>query len=570
MTRLFQILAAIAIVIASSVGAQDLTNATYIKIGNDRTIVYPLPKKNILAEYDHRLKMEDGVEISMNVYRPETQQKSPVIMAFTSYGKDMWPNLWLTMTRGNAFRSLGDDLGSMTVSDEANFEAPDPGFWVPNGYALIVVDARGTGKSTGKNNPFSHRVHQDFAAAIEWASEQPWSTGKIGTLGTSYLGITQWYVNALRPKGLTAMCVWEGLTDLVRDAAFHGGIPETAFVPWWMSGHGNEINPNAPTQFGMTDLPKLPSMSFYTNYEIPPTDVGKIDVPALVVSTWSNQGLHSRGGFVGYKRLRTEKYLYTHGRHEWTVSNSDEAKEYEKVFFDYYLKGDEAAGDKLMPVRLEVSKGDGEYYIRKEGAWPLDGTVYTRLYLDGYNNTLVDEPLPINTVTQYTSVDVNDEVTFRHTFDEDTEIAGYSKLKLWVSTTHGNDMDIFVAIRKIDANGNVKQFLNALNMREVATRGWLRVSLRKLDQELASDIQPVLALDEYQPIEPNEVIPVEIEILPFAVLFEQGTILELVVKGSDIAQEPTVQHDKLVNQGLHKIFAGKDHESYLVIPVIDR
>jgi predicted acyl esterase len=322
MTRALRLLPALAIVLTSNLGAQDLTDATYIKIGNDQTIVYPLPD-DILAEYDHRLEMEDGVEISMNIYRPQTQDPVPVIMAFTSYNKDMWPSLWVTLTRGTPFRALGADLGSLTVSDEANWEAPDPCFWVPHGYALILVDARGTGKSTGENDPFSRRVHQDFANAVEWASEQPWSSGKIGTLGTSYLGITQWYVNSLRPRGLAAMAVWEGLTDLVRDAAFHGGIPETAFVPWWMAGHGSEIDPEEPTQFGLTDLPELPSMSFYTDYEIPPTDVGNINVPALVVSTWSNQGLHSRGGFEGYKRLNTEKYLYTHGRHEWTASNSD-------------------------------------------------------------------------------------------------------------------------------------------------------------------------------------------------------------------------------------------------------
>jgi predicted acyl esterase len=222
-----------------------------------------------------------------------------------------------------------------------------------------------------------------------------------------------------------------------------------------------------------------------------------------------------------------------------------------------------------MPVRLEVRTGDGEYYVREESAWPIEDTEYRKLYLDGYNNSLADEPLPIKTLTEYASVNVNDEVTFRHTFAEDTEIAGYSRLKLWVSTSHGSDMDIFVAIRKIDEDGNVKQFMNALRMRDVATRGWLRVSLRKLDEELASDIQPVLALDEYQPIQPDEIVPVEIEILPFAVLFEEGTTLELVVKGSDIAQEATVQHDKLVNQGFHRIYAGQDRDSYLMLPVIE-
>lgn len=559
----------LAAVLAPNVLAQDLSDATYTKIGDDQIIVYPLPD-DILTEYDRRITMDDGVEISMNIYRPNTPEKVPVVICFTSYDKDMWPNKWVTTHRGNPFRALGAGIGSMTVSDEANWEASDPGFWVPNGYALILVDARGSGKSTGKKDVFSTRTQKDFAKAVEWASEQPWSTGKVGTQGTSYLGIIQWYVNAHRPKGLAAMSVWEGLTDVVRDVAFKGGIPETAFVPWWMGiGHSAPIDPSAETQFGMTDLPKVPTMEFYTDQEILPTNVGNINVPALVVSTWSTQGLHSRGGFEGYKRLQNDKYLYTHGGHEWTVSNSDDALEYQKAFFDYYLKGDESAIDKLMKVRLEVLKGDGESYVREEKAWPVANTNYRKLYLDGYNAKLAGDAPPFNTMTQYTSTDLNDEITFTYTFDEDTEIVGYSKLKLWVSTTHGNDMDLFVGIRKINEDGKAMQFMNRRLPNTIATRGWLRVSMRKLHEEFASDIQPVLALDEYQPIEANEIVPVEIEILPLAVLFEKGTTLELVVKGSDIAKEPTVQHDKLVNIGFHKIFAGKDYDSHLVLPIVN-
>lgn len=394
--------------------------------------------------------------------------------------------------------------------------------------------------------------------------------GRVGKSGASVVD-----------RGISVLAGATALQDIKstingRATAFHGGIPETAFVPWWMSpGRTSGINPAEPTQFGMTDLPQLPSMSFYTDYQIPPTDVENIDVPALVVSTWSNQGLHSRGGFVGYNRLKTEKYLYTHGRHEWTTSNSSEAHEYEKAFFDYYLKGDKTAKAKLMNVQLEVHKGDGEYYVREENTWPLEDTKYERFYIDAYNDSLANEPLSHETWTQYDSVNTNDfntsnEVTFRHTFQKDTEIAGYSKLKLWVSTTKGNDMDLFVAIKKRDSAGNVKEFMNALMMRQVASRGWLRVSLRKLDPELATDIDPVLAFDEYQPIKPNEIVPVEIEILPFAVFFEKGSTLELVVKGSDIAQEPTVQHDKLVNQGYHSVFAGEKYDSYLTLPVIER
>lgn len=309
-------------------------------------------------------------------------------------------------------------------------------------------------------------------------------------------------------------------------------------------------------------LPKIRSPSQYRDI-----DVGNINVPVLVTGSWATQGLHSRGSFEGYKQLKTEKFLYTHGAEEWTVSNSNQTREYQKAFFDYYLKGDESAREKLMNVRLEVRKGDDDIYVREENTWPLESTRYKKFYLDGYHGSLEENEMSINTMTQYTSTDVNDQVTFSHTFDEDTEIVGYSKLKLWVSTSHGNDLDLFVGIRKIDTDGEVKEFWNFSEKSSIATRGWLRVSLRKLDQELASDIQPVLSLDEYQPVKAREIVPVEIEILPFAVLFEKGSTLELIVKGSDISKTANNQHMKLVNMGNHSIYSGKKYDSYLVLPI---
>ena len=97
--------------------------------------------------------MDDSIEISMNIYRPDTAEKVSVVMAFTSYGKDMRPEQYLTYTRGDVQRKIGGTFGDMTISSETLWEGPDAGFWVPKGYALIIADARGTSKSTGKRDP---------------------------------------------------------------------------------------------------------------------------------------------------------------------------------------------------------------------------------------------------------------------------------------------------------------------------------------------------------------------------------------------------------------------------------
>jgi len=149
-----------------------------------------------------------------------------------------------------------------------------------------------------------------------------------------------------------------------------------------------------------------------------------------------------------------EKWLYTHGRHEWDVMNSDEAKDYQRAFFDRFLKGvPDAMADKPR-VRLEIRKRGHEVMVRAEDEWPLARTVYTPLYLDLLTRTLTPNALTAPALAQYNSTR-DDALDFHYRFDEDTEITGHTKLRLWVSIDTGLDMDIFVALRKIDQEGNV-------------------------------------------------------------------------------------------------------------------
>jgi uncharacterized protein len=74
---------------------------------------------------------------------------------------------------------------------------------------------------------------QDYYDLIEWVASQPWCMGRIGLMGVSYLAMSQWRVAALKPPHLREIVPWAGVTDLYREFAFHGGIPETRFIPIW-------------------------------------------------------------------------------------------------------------------------------------------------------------------------------------------------------------------------------------------------------------------------------------------------------------------------------------------------
>jgi hypothetical protein len=94
----------------------------------------------------------------------------------------------------------------VTHSAWTGWEAPDPAYWVQRGYVVINADLRGWGKSDGVAEIFAEQEGPDGHDLIEWAAVQPWSNGRIGMSGVSYLAMTQWAAAATRPPHLAAIC----------------------------------------------------------------------------------------------------------------------------------------------------------------------------------------------------------------------------------------------------------------------------------------------------------------------------------------------------------------------------
>ena len=162
---------------------------------------------------------------------------------------------------------------------------------------------------------------------------------------------------------------------------------------------------------------------------------------------------------------------------------------------------------------------------------------------------------------------------FELEFSERTELTGHMNLRLWVQAEGSDDLDLFVALEKIDPAGFLVPlaFFGNHDDGPVAL-GWLRASHRELDEEKSTPWQPVHKHARELKLGPGEVVPVNIEILPTSILFEKGEKLRLVVGGSDLYWYPSEGHTNghldTVNQGHHVIHTGGKHESYLLAPVI--
>jgi predicted acyl esterase len=162
---------------------------------------------------------------------------------------------------------------------------------------------------------------------------------------------------------------------------------------------------------------------------------------------------------------------------------------------------------------------------------------------------------------------------FDYRFEEDAEVIGHMKLRLWVEAVGAEDMDLFVAVEKLDPRGGRVPFVfYATSENGPAALGWLRVSHRALDGARSRPEQPFHSHTAEQLLSAGECVPVDIEIWPSATRFTKGESLRLVVQGRDIPEPglpntPASRHEATRNRGQHVLHTGGSRDSHLLIPV---
>jgi putative CocE/NonD family hydrolase len=185
-------------------------------------------------DWDVPIRMDDGLVLHADVFRPIAAGKHPVILTYGPYGKwlhfeDLYTDQWRRMVEQHP------DVPAGSTNKYQNWEVVDPEKWVQAGYACVRVDSRGAGRSPGRLDIWSAREAKDLYHCIEWAAEQAWSNSKVGLNGISYYAMNQWQVAALEPPHLAAICIWEGAADYYRDLSHHGGILCTFGRAWFPS-----------------------------------------------------------------------------------------------------------------------------------------------------------------------------------------------------------------------------------------------------------------------------------------------------------------------------------------------
>ena len=220
-----------------------------------------------------------------------------------------------------------------------------------------------------------------------------------------------------------------------------------------------------------------------------------------------------------------------------------------------------------------------------ESAYPIPRTKYTKLHLTP-KKTLQDTASQDSAIHSYDSTN-GDMATFDYIFPETTTLAGFSKLRIFVSCKEHNDLDIYVMLRKLSLDGelmeqsnvplhelnvkSVKEVYNVNPTKYLGPTGVLRASHREIDLEQSTEYWPVHPHLKADYVEPGKIVEMNIGIWPMGIVYEKGEGLRLQISGKTMVlpewDNPHVKNmEPNFNVGFHNIHLGGEHQSYLLVP----
>lgn len=479
-----------------------------------------------VAEWDVPVTVRDGTVLRVNVFRPAGDDPVPVILCAHPYGKDHIPANAARRRPNTQYRAFPQPH-PIRFSEWTGWEAPDPATWVPRGYAVVNADLRGAGTSDGVGELLSGEEHLDYHDLVEWAGTRPWSNGRVGLLGVSYLAISQYGAAATRPGHLAAICPWEGFTDIYRDLAYPGGVREDGFTVMWSALTARQTRMRQKVRPQFVARPERDAW-----YDDHTPDLQRIEVPMLVCGSFSDHSLHTRGSFEAFRRVSSaQRWLYTHRDGKWSAFYSADAVAAQAAFFGHFLKGDDNGWPGTPAVRLAIhDAGPDPVAVIGESHWPPEDLTWTELHLDVTRHRLVDQPVAAPDTAAF---DLRDGMlSLWWSVDDDVDVIGHCALRLWIGLEAARDANLFIGLRKF-RRGRECVFEGSYGFGfDMVTRGWQRVAHRELDEALSTPWQPVHTHRRAQPLGAGEVVPVDVALRPHATRLRAGDELRLDIRGS--------------------------------------
>ena len=506
-------------------------------------------------DQDQQVPLPDGGHLLADVYRPVEHGRYPVLIAASPYPRQI------------------QDLGAPT----AIIEAGNSEFFVSRGYVHVIANLRGTGGSTGEWGFFDDQERRDLYDLVEWAAQQPWSNGDIGMIGISYFAIAQIGAAATRPPHLKAIFPFEVSSDFY-EAAYHYGLFSSSFMTPWLTmigvtaPKGDDLwrgriantarrvlnEPRVHRKIGNINGESAKSvlkLIMKARYDPHPWDdlwravavdhqvrdefwdqrtalplLDQVDIPVYLGCDWDNVPMHLPGTFSTWKALahnpNVRMTLLPNGATTWPW----ESMHVEALaWFDEHLKGRDTGITDGPCIRYWLPGAD-EW--RTCTMWP-PATEYQEFGL-GADGVLAAQPRDGS--REYLCLGTGlgrpgrarksdpPPVLFWQSepLTADLDMVGDIELRLSATTT-AIDTAWIVMLRDVAPDGTITDI----------TGGWLRASLREVDEDASRTGAPMLPCRRPQAVPIGEPVDYRIPLVPNARRFAVGHRIQLMITSDD-------------------------------------
>lgn len=539
------------------------------------------------------LLTDDGHRLRYSVLLPRGSGRAPVVLSINGYDAG---------SIGGAAYLQGRTSMSLDL-DRRLVEA---------GYAVMGLNAAGTGCSEGPLEYTRPQLGRHGAQAVEFAAAQPWSDGKVGMVGSSYGGSAQLAVAQQRPAHLRAIAPGMPLTDY-RDALMPGGVPQPGFITpfrvgfraWWSEvvaqtakeeGDARCLQQVARNLAGEDENSVMhlflahPLRDAHMDSFDLARDAGRIAVPVLALEAFQDQAITPRSSHY-QSRLRSELLwqVQSNGRHDLYfatafhstllrfldrfVKGQDNGFERETARTTVWMEAHDDGGDgfarrvsaqplwvvrreaigpeDLRPIEFHLTPGkalSGSMVAGPADAFDYPGTGIAVNDLAGNTNW---GPLPADwaaTSLAFTSAPLA----------SDMMVYGPGSADLWVAATAG-DADLQVTLTEVRSDGQEMY----------VQRGWLRLSNRALDEARSTPLLPIHVeqAERPMPLLPGRPVLARVEIQKMGHYFRKGSRLRIWIdrpaQTGGLVFDPFTQR-----QRIHLLHTAR-HDSLVRLGVLD-
>lgn len=539
------------------------------------------------------LPARDGTRLRYSVLLPKGSGPFPVIINYSGYDAGA--------IGGDAYRH--NDTAMSSSLDRTFLE---------HGYAVVGVNARGTGCSEGRFDFLAHTYGADGADAVEWAARQPWSNGAVGMANWSWAGMSQLATASEQPPHLKAIAPGMALTDPRADSWAIGGVPSQGFITgWWDYLHSRWLSVRRSAQaegdracVAQVDanyqraeqpdhnLPTLlirhPLRDAWIEQRTMVQDIARIRVPVLSMEAFQDEATTVRAGYY-HDRLDPDRLwlVQTNGNHD--LYESLRFRPILLAFFDHFLKGADNGFERRAHVLVwqETDALGQDGHERDESAaprWQFTRERYPvavqdwSLYLAADHSLRAEAPgsgpsdaydYPVEGPT----VDVEPgrggwgelqsawragSVAYSSApLEHEVVIYGPVSADLWVSSS-ANDTDLQVTLTEVRPDGN-ERFVQ---------RGWLRMSARALDRSQSSEHRPIRCdrPECIAALTPQQPALGRVELSKVSYAFRRGSRIRIWIDAPSATGENSFDHASLPSR--NQIWHDAAHPSRLFFGIL--